>query len=113
MVLSRRERYIGIATCAILGGVALYKLVAEPLWQQRVDLDGQLRVEQRLVIVTSVMRMGIVAVSTRQRNRLICDIPPVPVARKVILLKSFSFSLRPAFCDGRANPASCAQSVTL
>ena len=55
MVLSRRERYIGIATCAILGGVALYKLVAEPLWQQRVDLDGQLRVEQRLVNRTKLL----------------------------------------------------------
>jgi hypothetical protein len=65
VVLSRRERYIGIATCAVLGGVALYKLVVEPLREQCADLDGQLRVQHRLVNRTTALFE-----SSRRANRL-------------------------------------------
>jgi hypothetical protein len=49
MVLSRRERYIGIFTGAFLGALALYQFVVEPLNDTRANLDSQLAIQQRVL----------------------------------------------------------------
>jgi len=47
MVLSKRERYIGIATSAVLGLVFLLKLVLFPLQDQRIELADKIDTAKR------------------------------------------------------------------
>ena len=42
MVMSKRERYIGIATIAVVGILALDRLVVTPLIDRKADLDSKL-----------------------------------------------------------------------
>jgi len=69
MVLSRRERYIGIFTGAFLGALALYQFVVEPLNETRTDLDAQIAIQQR-VLTRDTQRIR----DSRQLNRRWTDL---------------------------------------
>jgi hypothetical protein len=46
VVLSKRERYIVIATVVVVGVLGLDQFFVSPLWAKKADLDGRIKVAQ-------------------------------------------------------------------
>ena len=47
MVLSKRERYVAVATVAVVAVLVLDKFFVTPLFQKRQELDEQIALKQR------------------------------------------------------------------